>query len=453
MSVEDTQDRLDDLVDVHLVEEPKPGRYRLHDLVRAYAATVVAPPGERAAAVAELIDFHLHASVSFARATEQGVANEDLPAEPPRRPELVARAAADPGWPESQRPYQLGLMAAAAEIGEPRRAWQLARASWRFLFVAGYNDDLLAAMNAGLESAVAAGDEQGIAAMRNYLASGYYRTGRYAEAVVHVTDALDYYKRNGNRLGEARMTSNLGGLLLRMGRVREAFDTMQRSNDLYRQLQHLRGLAMQAGERAAHLLLLGRDEEALVAARRALQIAVEVDHPISISIAVLNLARIRLKFGDAEPAGRLLRAVLPLARRINYRVGEAEIIGELGRVAAAQGRYEEAIRRHLTARQMMQEQGDRRGVAQSINDLAVTLRTMGEVGEALDLHRHALSLARALAHPHEEARALTGIADCLEPDDAATARQHLLQALVIYTRMGVSDRFEIGARLGGRRET
>lgn len=42
----DAADLLDELVDVHLLEEPEPGRYRLHDLMREYAAMLDAEEGQ-----------------------------------------------------------------------------------------------------------------------------------------------------------------------------------------------------------------------------------------------------------------------------------------------------------------------------------------------------------------------------------------------------------------------
>jgi hypothetical protein len=98
---------------------------------------------------------------------------------------------------------------------------------------------------------------------------------------------------------------------------------------------------------------------------------------------------------------------------------------------------------------MVREQGARRAVAHFSNDLAVALRAMGDVPGALDLHRHALAMARNLAHSYEEGRALSGMAACLAVDDPVAARRHLRQALAIFTRMGVADRFDVERRLDG----
>ena len=48
LELDKTEEQLDALVDVHLVEEPEPGLFRLHDLLREYAASLVAADEPRA---------------------------------------------------------------------------------------------------------------------------------------------------------------------------------------------------------------------------------------------------------------------------------------------------------------------------------------------------------------------------------------------------------------------
>jgi DNA-binding SARP family transcriptional activator len=63
VDLDEAEELLDGLVDVHLIEEPSPGHYRLHDLMREYAASLVTADGAEYAerALARLLDLHLHA--------------------------------------------------------------------------------------------------------------------------------------------------------------------------------------------------------------------------------------------------------------------------------------------------------------------------------------------------------------------------------------------------------
>ena len=451
LSPDDAQNQLDDLVDVHLVEEPEPGRYRLHDLVREYARTLAQsmPSSQRRDALEQLLQFVRYTSAIIARRREYGVANNDFPVEPPKRADLVEAAVEDARWFETLRPELLSYLHSAVDIGEYRRAWQLARGSWQFLFFAGYSDDLIAAMSLGLTAARAAADERGVALMNNYLASGYYRIGNYSGADRCLLDALEYSIRTDDRSTEARIRSNRCGPLNRLGRYAEAFTETVRSYAIYRELDHPEGLAVRLVDRSTHLMLAGRNPEALTWARRALQSAVEIGHSFLLSVALLNVGQARLRLGAVEPAKRLLTAALRLTEQLGYQANRAEIINELGRVATAQGQYAEAVNRHLAARRIMQEQGERRGVAFISNDLAVALRASGDTAGALEVHRHALELARQLQQRHEQGRALAGIGACLSDDDPVGAHRAWRQALEIFTRLKLPERFDVQRRLNG----
>ena len=57
---------LEGLYDQHLLAEPAPGRYRLHDLLREHAQALAAgdDPADGAAATGRLLDYYLHAALA-----------------------------------------------------------------------------------------------------------------------------------------------------------------------------------------------------------------------------------------------------------------------------------------------------------------------------------------------------------------------------------------------------
>ncbi|MBO3744613.1 winged helix-turn-helix domain-containing protein [Streptosporangiaceae bacterium NEAU-GS5] len=96
---------LGDLVHAHLVDEPNPGRFRMHDLVRVYAAELVTASeaaASRRAAIRRLLDYHLHTAHS---ATLLLNPHQDRPPwkDRPRgsRPSTCPTRA--PRWPGSSR--------------------------------------------------------------------------------------------------------------------------------------------------------------------------------------------------------------------------------------------------------------------------------------------------------------------------------------------------------------
>jgi DNA-binding SARP family transcriptional activator/tetratricopeptide (TPR) repeat protein len=449
LPIDDAQDDLDELVDVHLVEEPETGHYRLHDLVREYAGTLSGQiePAERRAAVTALVDLHLHATAALCRDKESWNAHRDYPAVPPLRPELVALAAAHPQWLDRQRGDLARLVQAAAEIGDPLRAWQLARVSWVYLYMRAHIADLTEVLSLGCRIAREAGDERGAAAVGAYLASGYYRAGRHEEALRLLGDVLRYERGVGDRVAEARCLANRAGVLLRTGRVREALTEMELAYDLATRLGQAGGLNARLVNVAMIKFALGRHAEATREARIGLQYAIELRDDRRVSNALTLLAQIRREEGRPALANRLLRASLRLASSAGHRVGEWECHNELGRVALAEGRYPDAVEHHLFALRLMREHGDAAYIAAASNDLAAALLAMGDPIGARELRRHALSLARQAQVDLEQGRALAGLADCTVDDDPAAAGRLWRQALDIFTRMQIPARFAVEARL------
>jgi hypothetical protein len=63
-SVDEAGRCLDELYDQHLITEPAPGRYRLHDLLREHARALAAEdPAESDTATGELLDYYLHTAL------------------------------------------------------------------------------------------------------------------------------------------------------------------------------------------------------------------------------------------------------------------------------------------------------------------------------------------------------------------------------------------------------
>ena len=73
-SLEDARRQLDELYDHHLLTEPAPGRYLLHDLLREYARALVAAdqPIQARAAVERLINFYVYVAAGAREISRPG---------------------------------------------------------------------------------------------------------------------------------------------------------------------------------------------------------------------------------------------------------------------------------------------------------------------------------------------------------------------------------------------
>jgi hypothetical protein len=165
------------LTRAHLANVTPPGRYRMHDLLRVYAAElVVAEDGEecRRAALTRLFDYYVATAAAAVAAVQ--------PAEPRPPMPLTTRAEAVPpdpaaaqAWLDAERPTLL-TVAGAAVREWPAHVAALATVLWRDLFFGGHQTEALTMHELAIRAARATGDRQ--AEAMTLVNLGPRRTGR-----------------------------------------------------------------------------------------------------------------------------------------------------------------------------------------------------------------------------------------------------------------------------------
>ncbi|MBG6069147.1 AfsR/SARP family transcriptional regulator [Micromonospora ureilytica] len=443
----EAQDLLDELVDAHLVEEAESGRYRLHDLVREYARTLVADPeraGERRDAIERLLDHHLHVATAIARKRELTSAQSLILVTVPIRADLVTIVAEQGrAWLDENLALWTALVRLAETEGFLQQCWQLARACWHAQFEGGRLDELIETHSAGLRAAEELGDDRAVATMLNYLASAHYRLGDFPESIRLMERSLEIFRRLGLRREFRNTLGNLGTSYAANYQFRRARERYDDARALATRMRNTAALANELNNLTMTLLLWGRHDEALHTARRHLGIAREIGDPRRIGNALGHLGMIRHRMGDVVPAERLLRVALRVKREVGTRFGEGEVLNEIGMMEREAGRPERAADLHRAALVAMTEAGDRIGQCGSRNLLARAILDQGDVSSALDLHRRVLVDATGLGSLHEQGRALEGIARCLLATDPAAARAHLTRALALFRQIESPEQHEV----------
>jgi DNA-binding SARP family transcriptional activator/tetratricopeptide (TPR) repeat protein len=451
LPLDTAEDVLDDLVDMHLVEEPERGLFRLHDLMREYAATLAAQdaPQDRQDAVVALLDYHVHAVAHAVAAQDHAHTQlgENMPMPQPGRPELLDSLGDPEAWLERERPALPRLADAAVAVGRPDFAWLLVGASWDFLFDRGYVDDILELGQRGAAAAREAGDQRALAVVLSCLASANYRLSRYPVALEQLRESAQLRRGFGDRRGEVAMLGNLSSLHESVGELAKALDTSRRALQLRRRLRDDAGIVMRQLGLAIPLLHLEEYREAQRHLRAGLLLTAESGRTARLAMLLSRLGMVRIGLREYPQAERLLRAALAVSRHCGYALGRAEALTGLGQVSHARGDYAGAIELHESALALSSQLGDPRSRCIALNDLGRALAAAGRPDEAVARYREALDVASAIHHPHGEARALDGLADVLAASDPAEARRLLQRALVVYARMGVPAKDRIGPRL------
>ncbi|QFZ21264.1 tetratricopeptide repeat protein [Saccharothrix syringae] len=354
---------LGELTRTHLVEEHRPGRFRSHDLLRAYAAELAeladdAP--ERRAALRRCLDFYLHTGF----AAERHLAPHWPPITPVAAGEGVARLpVADYHealeWFGAEHDALLAATAEATRAGLDVHAWQLPWVLSTYLSRRGHWAQRAETQRTALEAADRLGDDVARATCHHLLGRAEILLGNQDDALAHLRCALDLHARAGDTTGTAITHFSLGA----------AYD------------------------------LRGRPVRALRHARNALQLFRETGDQAWEAFSLTAVGWYHGKAGrHAQALAHGIEAA-PLLDRIGDRDGKAHNLHCLGRAHHNLGRHAEAARCYRDAAALFRELGSPYLEATSLDHLGNALRAAGDRAGAFEAWGRALEVLEPLAHP------------------------------------------------------
>ena len=358
-----TRPLLAELTRANLLTEPAPGRYTVHDLLRAYATELTDAHDseiDRRAARHRLLDHYLHTGRAGARLLDPqrdpialasplaGAVIEELP-------DTDAAMA----WFAAEHVTLLAAVRQAAEHGFETHTWQLAWVMADFLDRRGHWQDWVSTQRAAVAAAERLGDRSGQGHAHRVLGRAYARLGRNDDAEVHVRRALELYGGLGDRVNEARSLFDLGWVNELRGNRGEALRFVERALDLYRLAGH------RGGE---------------VQARNA-------------------LAWLRIQSGDYAGAIADCREAITLLADAGDRRNEAATWDTLASAHHHLGAYREAAGCYRRSVALFQAIGDRYYGAETLAHLGDTLDAAGDRDAAREAWRSALTVFTDLGHP------------------------------------------------------
>ncbi|REF99696.1 DNA-binding SARP family transcriptional activator [Asanoa ferruginea] len=333
------RDLLTELTRASLLTEPNPGRFALHDLLRAYASELAfdeETPSARTAAFTRLLDHYLHTA-----------AEADRQLSPSRRPCVIPFGEPVPGatvgqvddpvsWFTAERSNLMAVLDRARDPDVARQAWQLAWAVDSALERQGHWSELAHAWRLALSIATALPDLRAQAFAQRRLAQACTLLGRDAEADAHLGQALRLYEDAADDAGQAIVHHSLSCVY-------------EQRHDFERALHHAEhalSYARPSGDESVQALALnaigwchaqlGQHAEALAHCQRALLLLDPSDHRAqadtwdSIGFACHHLGRL-------DEAVHAYEQALTLARQAGARHLEGTVLSHLGDTHLAAG--------------------------------------------------------------------------------------------------------------------
>ncbi|WP_349345472.1 tetratricopeptide repeat protein [Streptomyces rapamycinicus] len=251
--------------------------------------------------------------------------------------------------------------------------------------------------------------------------------------------AYDLYHSLDNRLGQANALRALGLVRQMTGDYTEAAQLAQRAYDLYHSLSNRAGQANALLDLCRVRRRTGDYPEAGELAQRAYDLYHSLDNRLGQANARLDLGWVRRLTGDYPEAGGLAQQAYDLYRALGNRQNEAWALLELARSRDSRN-YTAAADLLERSRARFHELGDRKGEAEALTAAGdLQAATIGPE-PALDTYRQALTLARQIHSPLDQAHALEGIASCHAAlHHHREAVQSLREAIALYQRLGVAE--------------
>jgi DNA-binding SARP family transcriptional activator/Tfp pilus assembly protein PilF len=426
------------LARAHLIHQAGPGRYGMHDLLRAYACGLAAEHGGEPGdapdeALARLYDYYLGAAcdaMDILVPAEKhyrpdrppgapapplagpGLAGTGLAGPGLAAPGLAGAALAGPGearaWLDAERATLVAVAGHAATRGAPSHATRLSATLYRYLETGGHYADAITVHGHASRAARLTGDRAAETSALVNLGIISWRQGRYPEAIGYQRQAMAVSVAMGDRAGEALALGNLGIVYERQGRYEEASDCQ----------------------------------------RQALALARETGDTTGEARAVANLGSIAARRGDYADAVDWYQQALARFSGAGDRNGAASALPDLGIAYQRLGQVEQAIDCFKQALALFRELGDRTGEAEALNGVGEIMLDAGRPQEARAGHAAALTLASQAGDAYEQARAHAGLGAALSAcGDVTIGRRHLLRALEGYGEMGAPESEDVRARL------
>jgi tetratricopeptide (TPR) repeat protein len=392
------------LAEAHLLEEAARDRFRLHDLLRVYAAERAAelPERERAGAVERVLSWYLHTAETAVRVFSP--MRLRVPLDPPApgvvgAPIAFTGPAPALGWCTAERANLIAATRQAEQSGHYVTAWKLPAVLWDFFTLHGHWSDWLDSHEVGLAAARQVGDKHGEAWLENNLGSAYRGMGRFEEAIGHFQRSLDISAEIGNRPGEGWARYNIGDTYRETGRFGEALDHLRRSLVISRELGERWGEGYTLNMIGDTYRSLGQLDEALQHLLPALVTNREIGHRRGEGFSLNMIADTYQARGDLDQAVNYYQQALAIRREIGDRRGEGATLHGLGETHQKRWQFELAISYYQQSLAVRREIGDQRGAAQTLSDLARVRQRTGRPDAARESWRQALDLFDDLGDP------------------------------------------------------
>jgi DNA-binding SARP family transcriptional activator/tetratricopeptide (TPR) repeat protein len=365
---------LQELRKASLVHRRPGDRYAMHDLIRAYAATLADREAEPA--LRRVLDFYTHTAYAADRLLNPQAQVLDLdPPAPGVQPQALADIAAAMTWFDTEHAVLLAAQHTATVQGWHSLVWQLAWALTSFHHRRGHRRDRVKVGQAAVNAAAHLTDPTARILSQRHLGFAHAELDHQEEAIEHLGQALALAEQHHDR-------SQLAHTHRMLAR------SWERWQDYRRALEH---------------------------SSLALGLFRALNEPAQEADALNLVGWYAAMLDDYDTARTHCQAALVLHQRHHNPVGEADALDSLGYIAHHSGRDRQAIDHYRRSVALFRTLGHSEALACTLENLGHSHAALGEHEQAHAVWAEAVELFRQQSCDTELARVRRELDKLREP--------------------------------------
>jgi CHAT domain-containing protein/tetratricopeptide (TPR) repeat protein len=222
-------------------------------------------------------------------------------------------------------------------------------------------------------------------------------------------EALELYRRAGDRREEAETIKNIGDVHYMMGDVKKALDMFNMALPISQAIGDRSQEAEMLLSIGTTYLWLGETQKALDKYNECLAIFQAIGERGNAATTLYGLGTVYYSLGDMQKALEKFNEALLILRAVGDRKMEAITLGQIGLIYWSSGDVQKALDIYYECLPIRRSLGDRSGEATMLQAIGLCYSRFGEMQKALDKFNEALQIKRVLGERRHEASILANI--------------------------------------------
>ncbi|MER7916546.1 MULTISPECIES: tetratricopeptide repeat protein [unclassified Streptomyces] len=442
LSLGATERALEQLLTQHLVSEPAPHRFTLHDLLRKYARSLTDAEGTRSrAATQRLAAFYMGAADRADRLVHPYRSRTSLDADDFITLPAIDDVPAAEQWLITESGNLADTLGWISTQGTERQLALSVHVLMGLLYMRGHLATSESLLRRAVDHWSTSGDSGAQARALLDLSVAHSHHSRYEEAISVAGEARELARALGDAELEIECVDQMCISLWQLGRYGVIKSLQEGVSDSLLQTGNVLQIARSHNILGVTHLHLSEIDSARDYFDSALRQFTAINHERGIFSTLNNMAELATRTGDPQGAEHAYRKAIRLALRRSDRRELATLRMNLANALIDLGKADEALTLSHHSLDFFRSVGDRRREAIALNRIGRAHRTAGRSEQAIPLHVAALALARRIDAAGEVVDAAHDAA--LAHMDTGRAAQALAYA---------KESFQLSMRIGAHAE-